>query len=113
MVEASQIRKKIRELLDLLASGEQQLAYERDVPRVDITAELISMWFDDQYHPTDRFFSEAFSPLEMAALDEFHQFYASRVDDLPESKGSVRTWLACPAWRDVMAVARATHEKIA
>jgi hypothetical protein len=109
---ASPRRKTIIELLQLFASEEQQLAYERDVPHVDITAELVCMWFNDQYHP-GREFDQFFSPDELAALDEFHRFYDERVDRLPESLGTVRTWLASPIWREVMEHARRTLERVA
>jgi hypothetical protein len=105
-------RKQIVELLQLFASEEQQLAYERDVPHVDITAELVCMWFNDQYHP-GRGFDQFFSPDELAALDEFHRFYDQRVNRLPESQGTVRTWLASPVWREVMEQARRTLERVA
>jgi hypothetical protein len=36
-------RAKIHVLLCLLSSEDQQLAYERNVPHVDITAELLCM----------------------------------------------------------------------
>ena len=98
--------------MQLFASEEQQLAYEHDVPHVDITAELVCMWFDDQYHP-GRGFDQFFSPDEMAVLDEFHRFYDERVDRLPESQGTVRTWLASPIWREVMEHARRTLERVA
>jgi uncharacterized protein YhaN len=107
----AQLRKNIRELLQLLASEDAQLAYERDVRHVDITAELVCMWFDDQYHPDSPHFAAAFSLHELAVLAEFHQFYDSRVNRLPESAGTVRTWLACPLWREIMAQAQRTFEK--
>jgi hypothetical protein len=105
-------RNNIVELLQLLASEEQQLAYERDVPHVDITAELVCMWFNDQYHPS-RGFDTVFSPDDLAALAEFHHFYDERVDRLPESQGTVRTWLACPLWREIMHQAKRTLNRIA
>jgi hypothetical protein len=110
---ASPRRKQIVELLQLFASEEQQLAYERNVPHVDITAELVCMWFDDQYHPKLRHFESCFTPAELAALDEFHRFYDERVERLPESQGTVRTWLANPVWREVMEHARRTLEQVA
>jgi len=110
--DASPRRKQVIELLQLFASEEQQLAYERDVPHVDITVELVCMWFDDQYHPRQRHFESCFSPNELAALDEFHRFYDDRVDRLPESLGTVRTWLACPIWREVMKQAQRTLELV-
>ena len=105
-------RSNIVEILQLLASEEKQLAYELDVPHVDITAELVCMWFNDQYHP-DRGFAAIFTPDEMAALARFHKFYDERVDRLPESQGTVRTWLAAPLWREVMREAQETLKRIA
>ena len=110
MSQESSRRKQTIKLLQLFASEEQQLAYERDVPHVDITTELVCMWFDDQYHPKQRQFDSCFTPTELAALDEFHQFYDVRVDKLPESRGTVRTWLDSPVWREVMEQARKTLE---
>jgi len=60
-------------MLRLLASEEEQLAYERDVPHVDMTDELLCMWFDDLYHgkaPSD---DSAFDAAELAAICEFHR----------------------------------------
>ena len=59
-------RSNVRELLSLFSSEEEQLVYERDVPHVDITAELLCMWFDDTYHP-DETWSRYFTPEELAA----------------------------------------------
>jgi hypothetical protein len=112
MSNESTVRKGIIDLLQLFASEEQQLAYERDVPHVDITAELVGMWFDDQYHPNQRHFESCFSPAELAALEEFDKFYGMRVDRLPESKRTVRTWLNSPVWREVMEQVRWTLERV-
>ena len=112
MSNESPTRKHIIQLLQLFASEEQQLAYERDVSHVDITKELVCMWFNDQYYP-GRGFDEFFSPDESAALDEFHRLYEERVDRLPESQGTVRTWLASPIWREVMEQAQRTLERVA
>jgi len=102
----------IIEILELLASEENQLAYERDVPHVDITAELVSMWFKDQYQ-LGKGFDAFFSPDELAALARFHRFDDERVDRLPERKGTVRTWLADSLWRQIMQQAEATLRQIA
>ena len=103
----------IVDLLRLLASESEQLDYERRVPHVDITAELLCMWFDDQHHPDDAFFRSCFTPDELAALAEFHRFYDERSEQLPESQGTVRTWLASPIWRAIMERAHETLSRIA
>jgi len=103
----------IIELLGLLASEEQQLDYEKNVPHVDITSELVCMWFDDQYHPDYAGFTSSFTPDELVALAEFHKFYDEREKQLPESQGTVRTWLASPIWRAIMTKAHETLTRIA
>jgi hypothetical protein len=105
-------RDTIIGLLELLASEEEQLAYERDVPHVDITTELVCMWFDDQYHP-ERGFDTLFSPDELSALSKFHQFYDERVNRLPKSLGTVRTWLADSVWQEIMKQAQTTLKNMA
>ena len=106
-------RGQIRELLQILGSEEEQLAYERNVPHVDITAELICMWFNDLYDATHAATDSTFSDIERTALAAFHQFYDARVERLPESQGTVRTWLASSVWREIMEQARRTLERIA
>jgi hypothetical protein len=106
-------REQFRELLQLLASEDEQLAYERNVPHVDITDELVCMWFDDLYHEKDVAGDPTFDADEWRALAEFHAFYDKRFRKLPPSGGTVRTWLAHPLWREVMNQARATLERIA
>ena len=81
---------------------EEQLVYERNVPHVDITAELVCMWFDDLYDAKQAATDPAFSDSERIALAEFHHFYDTRVGRLPASQGTVRTWLASPVWREIM-----------
>lgn len=112
MNSSQPIRKEILDLLALLSYEERQLAYEKDVPHVDITKELVCMWFDDLYHPGQHFDS-AFSRAELLALAEFSQYYEARLARLPESRGTVRTWLASPLWREIMHRAEEALNKIA
>lgn len=112
MNTGSSRRQQIIELLQLFLSEAEQLAYEREVPHVDITAELLSMWFDDQYHPKLRHFHSCFSAEEILALAEFHTFYDERTSKLPASQGTVRTWLESPIWREIMKKAADTLAKL-
>ncbi len=95
-------------VLELLGSEEQQLEYERRVPWVDITTELACVWFDDTYRADDPQYPVQFTRAELEALAAFHEFYDRRVDGLPPSQGTVRTWLASPTWREIMQKAAET-----
>lgn len=97
----------------MLASENEQLTYERNVPHVDITAELVAGWFDDSYHPDDPHFQSCFSPVELLALAEFNAVFDANVPHLPKSGGTVRSWLASSVWREVMHAASKTRSRIA
>ena len=67
------------------------------------------MWFNDLIYDLEDIRADAsFSADERAALEQFHQFYDARVKQLPESLGTVHTWLASPTWREVMQSAATT-----
>jgi hypothetical protein len=106
-------RGQIRELLRLLGSEDEQLAYERKVPNVDITGELICMWFDDLYDAEHAEADPTFTESERAALASFHRLYEEHVPRLPKSQGTVRTWLATPIWREVMTEAGRALARVA
>ncbi len=92
----------------MLASEPHQLAYERSVPHVDITQELIAGWFDDSYHPNEAQFRACFENDELQALATFDAIYKAQRVLLPSSNGSVKAWLASAVWREVMSAAATT-----
>src|SRR5687768_7915711 len=104
-------KQPLRGVLQLLGSEERQLAYEREVPHVDITAELVCLWFDDSYHADDAAFRASFSADELAALAEFNALFDEQRLHLPESEGTTRTWLASPVWHDIMRMAEQTLQR--
>lgn len=105
-------RQVIREQLEMLASESQQLQYERTVPHVDITRELVAGWFDDSYHPNDADFRSCFAGGELHALAKFDATYEERLALLPPSHGSVKSWLASEIWHEVMTAASIALELI-
>jgi hypothetical protein len=109
----NQSRDQVVDVLQLLASEERQLAYERDVPHVDVTAELVCLWFDDTYHADNAAFRASFTTDELAALAAFNALLDEQRLRLPESEGTIRTWLASPEWRDIMRMAEQTLQRLA
>lgn len=107
-----QVRTFLIEVLDLLASEKEQLCYERNVPHVDITAELLCKWFNDSYIPTSPVIQAGFTLEELALLAKFNEFYEARWKLLPKSQGTVRTWLAHPVWREIMEQAAQTRKQL-
>jgi hypothetical protein len=107
MTQSPDCRGSIVDALGLLSSPDRQLAYERNVPHVRVTDELVSVWFDDAYLPESRLFKQCFSAEEMGALAAFNTFYDERLESLP---GAVRVadWLNNRDWRQIMAQAAET-----
>ena len=104
--------QNIINILELISSEKLQLKYEKDVPHVDITNELVSMWFDDAYFPEDKSVCESFSTEELDELKKFNKFYDDRFNLLPESNGTVLTWLADKTWKEIMFKAQSTLIKL-
>ena len=95
-------RRSIIEVLRLLSSPSDQLAYERRVPNVPVTTELLSMWFDDTYLPESQAFRECFSKEELSALAAFNEFYDEQSRLLPEPRNGLADWLKDEVWHKVM-----------
>lgn len=100
---AADLRNNIVGLVRTLASKDEQLAYERDVPIANVPAELVCMWFDDLYHRDGELFLEAFSPAERERLARFHGFYDVRHKHLPDTLAEMHQ---NEAWLEVMAEAQ-------
>lgn len=90
------------EVLGILSSSQKQLTYERDVPGIPVTSELLSMWFDDTYLPDSKAFRECFSENELAMLAAFNEYYDQYSRRLPEAANGVADWLNDDAWRQIM-----------
>jgi hypothetical protein len=100
-------RHSIIQILCLLSSPDKQLAYERNVPDVRVTDELLSTWFDDTYLPESKAFKESFSEEELRVLAAFNDFYDERSKLLP-SGADVTGWLNSETWQQIMARAQET-----
>jgi hypothetical protein len=99
-------RGSIINVLRLLSSPEQQLAFEQSVQkapvRVLVTTELFSIWFDDTYLPDSESFRQCFSLEELAALAAFDEYYADHEKLLPGPSGGMQSWIESDSWRDIM-----------
>ena len=103
------IRSCIKGVLELIASKEKQIKYEQFVPIADVPAELICMWFDDNYHPDSWQCKQAFSAKEQQILGSFNDYYNSRCDKLPKSLVKLH---ADRLWSEIMLEAKKTKEAI-
>jgi hypothetical protein len=103
-------RENVLETLAILADEKEQLKYERNAPSVDVTIEMVEIWFSDTYHASDPQFCAQFTAAELDALKDFDSLFESYVKILPYSDGAVQTWLDSAPWRAVMAAAERTRK---
>jgi hypothetical protein len=106
-------RTIVIEQLEALASEDDQLAYERNVPIANVPSELLWQWFSVAYHPDDPYFCTCFSSDELSVLHNFNQYFLSRVDNLPQNAYTIRAWLDTATWREIMHEAKQSRERIA
>ena len=69
------MRGNVIEDLQTLASPAAQLKFQRDVPFVNVSVELICNWFDGHYFPDAPEFVALFSEDEWKALAEFSALF--------------------------------------
>ena len=104
----SEDKKQFIEILQLLSSKEEQDEYQKNVPHVDISQELICMWFDD-LNKEGKYLKNSFTDEEMKTLSEFSKYYEERLEKLPDSYADF--W-SSPVWSEVAKKAGETLEKL-
>ena len=98
-------RSAVVSALRLLSSADMQLAYERDVPQISVTDELLSIWFDDTNLPDSPYFRQAFSKDELAALAAFSLYLDDKSEKLPGPRARIDAWLQNESWQEIMRLA--------
>lgn len=90
-----QIRRTLLDLLRLIASREQQLAYQARVPIADVSAELFCRW-DDLYQPQAPALCQAFTASELQALADFDEALNQIADATPETLPPIQQFVDSP-----------------
>lgn len=67
-------KQRVIEVLQLLASKDEQMEYRRRVPIADVAGELFCFW-DDVFWPDDKGLRAEFSDMEWTALLRFHSVF--------------------------------------
>jgi hypothetical protein len=106
-------KQLVIDALDLLSSANEQIEYVRNVPRFDVTPEIVAAWSSDAYHPEVAQFREMFSAEELEALRQFDEVFRHNIDQLPESQNTVDRWLSSSAWKAIMQAASEARGRIA
>jgi hypothetical protein len=91
---------ELLETLQILASGEAQIAYAREVPQAHVAGELIS-FLENAYQPTSPSFVAALTDAQHRALA---RIYGLAMESGAKEPRSVEDLLHLPEWRRVMAL---------
>ena len=105
------IRENILDSLDLWASKEKQLDYQKSVPIADVSAELFCSW-DDFYKPYNADFIKAFNEQERQLLTDFNRELSETADTTPNLLPYIEEFILSEDWRKVNLAAIETLNKI-
>lgn len=106
------IRNGIISVLELWASKEAQLNYQKDVPIANVPAELFCQWCDDSYHKESPIIGKEFSIKEKEALVQFDEII-NRISALtPEELPGITEFIETNEWKIINQAAIETLPKI-
>jgi hypothetical protein len=103
-MRGNDLRERLIGILKLIASFDDQVAYQRSVPIADVPAELVCLWFDN-YHPDTDLQKRAFTAAVAEALAAFNCMYEHHVEDLPSTLSELH---ASEHWKRVSTTAQET-----
>lgn len=95
------IRKNIVDTLVLLSSREKQGEYP-------VPVEWYCFWFDDYYHPKDKWFIQAFTAEELKALSEFNAYFKAETEQIGDPPARPNELWIMPAWQGIIKKAMET-----
>ena len=92
-------RKEVFEVLELIASKEEQLDYQAKVPVAYISAELFNQWNDCYQLPKDQdWYIEAFTKEELEILQEFDEALENISKITSENPPDIYDFVNTPEW---------------
>ncbi len=96
-----QHRENVISSLRLLASREEQLEYQQQVPIAQVSAELFCLWADDRFDPADRRLQVLFTPTEWQALLVFHARFEGISSRVPSPLPPIQEFVGHPLWQQL------------
>ena len=105
--EIIKMRSRVADYIGLLASVEEQMAYEQAVAHAPVPVEIIQGFASDLYHPKSPDFVDAFSDSELKSIARLYGIVCAASDGLTANGGcSVSDALKTSGWRAMMSYAK-------
>jgi len=106
-------RKEVFEVLELISSREEQLAYQHKVPIAYVSAELFNQWEDCyQILKVQEWYSEAFSEIELLILKEFDRDLEVIAKSTPQNPPEIHEFIKTKEWEQLAIAAKNTLDKL-
>ncbi len=94
------LRHNILDVLELWASKNAQLEYQKNVPIAQVSSEIFNQW-DDFYYPDTEHFLIAFNEKERKALANFNETINSIADKTETYLPDISAFIKTDEWRIV------------
>jgi len=104
-------RNNVFGVIDLWASKENQLDYQKNVPIAQVSAELFCQW-EDFYFPDSDDFKQSFSKEELELLSEFDAALNNTVDKTPQNLPVIEEFIKTEEWKKMNEKAIEIKKKI-
>lgn len=85
MQSKTEIRTSVHNILSLLSSKQQQVEFQKESPTVNVSLEMLCLWFNELYNPGTPLFQKSFTDSEFNLLQDFNRYYDIRKGKLPAS----------------------------
>ncbi|MCE4564480.1 hypothetical protein INQ51_09170 [Maribellus sp. CM-23] len=93
-------RNNVFGVIDLWASKESQLEYQRNVPIAQVSNELFCQW-EDYYFPASDDFRQTFNSTELKLLSEFDETLNAIADITPKNLPLIDEFIETEEWKTV------------
>nr|WP_321487158.1 hypothetical protein [uncultured Draconibacterium sp.] len=91
-------RNNVFGVIDLWASKESQLEYQRNVPIAQVSDELFCQW-EDYYFPASDDFIQIFNPTELKLLSKFDETLNAIADITPKNLPLIDEFIETGEWK--------------
>jgi len=115
-IVAQRVRNRIIEYLELAASFEDQITYQRNAPNISVPNEVINQWEDwNSTDPREHWTSPegVYTPEEVEAVQSFHTTWEHVADGTPDPLPELEATQRLAEWDELRRAARSALDVFA
>ncbi|MEO0594223.1 MAG: hypothetical protein AAFZ38_11640 [Myxococcota bacterium] len=108
---ASNIRRRVFEVLELISDERSQRSYQDRAPMVQVSSELFNQW-EEVHHPDTEEWRLAFGPDERSVLRSFNSTFEEVCEATPQLLPSLSEFMDTESWRIYRDAAKSALEEL-